>query len=102
SVEQAAVNRWVAGSSPARGAICVMPVIPPTRSTEPPDIDPQLRQFMIRAGLAQCDSEIRVTTLPGGVSSDVWRVETDGQAFCVKRALPRLRVAKLWEAPVER
>ncbi len=36
--------------------------------------------------------------LSGGVSSEIWRV---GGA-CVKRALPRLRVAQVWEAPVER
>src|SRR6476469_3186407 len=29
-------------------------------------------------------------------------VETGGRRFCVKRALPRLRVAALWEAPVGR
>ena len=40
--------------------------------------------------------------LPGGVSSDIWRVELAERTICVKRALPRLRVAQLWEAPVER
>ncbi len=29
-------------------------------------------------------------------------VEAGGRRFCVKRALPRLKVAALWEAPVER
>jgi aminoglycoside phosphotransferase (APT) family kinase protein len=36
--------------------------------------------------------------LTGGVSSEIWKV---GE-MCVKRALPRLRVAQQWEAPVER
>jgi aminoglycoside phosphotransferase (APT) family kinase protein len=40
--------------------------------------------------------------LDGGVSSDIWRVDLAGGPVCVKRALPRLRVAALWEAPVER
>jgi len=40
--------------------------------------------------------------LAGGVSSDIWRVELPGGPVVVKRALPRLRVAQLWEAPVER
>ena len=40
--------------------------------------------------------------LPGGVSSDIWRVDLASGAVCVKRALPRLRVAQVWEAPVER
>lgn len=40
--------------------------------------------------------------LSGGVSSEIWRVDLAAGRFCVKRALPRLRVAQLWEAPVER
>jgi 5-methylthioribose kinase len=40
--------------------------------------------------------------LSGGVSSDIWRVELPGRVVCVKRALPRLRVAQVWEAPIER
>jgi 5-methylthioribose kinase len=40
--------------------------------------------------------------LAGGVSSDIWRVEVAGKRICVKRALPRLRVAQVWEAPIER
>jgi aminoglycoside phosphotransferase (APT) family kinase protein len=36
--------------------------------------------------------------LTGGVSSEIWKIGN----VCVKRALPRLRVAQLWEAPVER
>ena len=44
----------------------------------------------------------RAEPLGGGVSSDIWRVDLAGGTVCVKRALPRLRVAQLWEAPVER
>ena len=36
--------------------------------------------------------------LSGGISSEIWKVGN----VCVKRALPRLRVAQCWEAPVER
>jgi aminoglycoside phosphotransferase (APT) family kinase protein len=43
-----------------------------------------------------------VETLGGGVSCDVLAVEAGGRAFCVKRALARLRVAEDWRAPVER
>jgi aminoglycoside phosphotransferase (APT) family kinase protein len=43
-----------------------------------------------------------MTALTGGVSSDIWRVELARGAVCVKRALPRLKVAQVWEAPVER
>ena len=44
----------------------------------------------------------RAEPLGGGVSSDIWRVDLAGGTVCVKRARPRLRVAQLWEAPVER
>jgi aminoglycoside phosphotransferase (APT) family kinase protein len=44
----------------------------------------------------------RVERLGGGVSCDVLAVEAGGRAFCVKRALARLRVAEDWRAPVER
>ncbi len=40
--------------------------------------------------------------LTGGVSSDIWKVERPAGPVCVKRALPRLRVQQLWEAPVQR
>ncbi|MCU0921431.1 MAG: phosphotransferase [Burkholderiaceae bacterium] len=40
--------------------------------------------------------------LTGGVSSDIWRIDTDHGPICAKRALPTLRVAALWQAPIER
>ena len=40
--------------------------------------------------------------LEGGVSSDIWKFEHEGNTYCVKRALSRLKVAALWEAPVSR
>jgi aminoglycoside phosphotransferase (APT) family kinase protein len=40
--------------------------------------------------------------LGGGVSSDIWRVDLAAGPVCVKRALPRLRVAQVWEAPIGR
>ncbi|GGE03712.1 putative aminoglycoside phosphotransferase [Polymorphobacter glacialis] len=43
-----------------------------------------------------------VTALAGGVSCDVWRVETGSRMIVVKRALPKLRVAADWFAPVDR
>ena len=55
-----------------------------------------------RLGLARSTEHIRVTPLTGGVSSDISLVEAEGKRFCVKRALPRLKVAALWEAPIER
>jgi len=40
--------------------------------------------------------------LTGGVSSEIYRVEAGGQTLCVKRALPKLKVAADWFAPIER
>jgi len=55
--------------------------------------------FLEGAGLGRASS---IHALSGGVSSDIWRVDLSRGPVCVKRALPRLRVAQLWEAPVER
>ncbi len=43
-----------------------------------------------------------MTPLAGGVSSDIWRVDLPAGPICVKRALARLKVDAVWEAPVER
>jgi len=44
-----------------------------------------------------------MTPLPGGVSSEIWRVDlADGRVCCVKRALQQLKVPTRWEAPIER
>ena len=40
--------------------------------------------------------------LPGGVSSDIRLVEHDGVQYCIKQALPRLKVQADWRAPVAR
>jgi aminoglycoside phosphotransferase (APT) family kinase protein len=64
--------------------------------------DPAARaiaRFVERAGLGRASA---LQPLAGGVSSDIWRVELASHSVCVKRALPRLRVAQVWEAPVER
>ncbi|HEY1865228.1 MAG TPA: aminoglycoside phosphotransferase family protein [Roseiarcus sp.] len=60
-------------------------------------IEPLRRMGLLRAG-----EPARLTPLTGGVSSDISLVEADGRRFCVKRALPRLKVAALWEAPIKR
>ncbi len=55
-----------------------------------------------RMGLLNAGEHARFTPLTGGVSSDISLVEEGGRRFCVKRALARLRVAALWEAPIKR
>ena len=58
--------------------------------------------FLHRHRLAAAGVVPACEPLAGGVSSDIWRVDLAGGPIVVKRALPRLRVAQLWEAPVER
>lgn len=48
------------------------------------------------------DTVVALTSLSGGVSSDIYRADVAGRTLCVKRALPKLKVAAVWEAPVER
>ncbi len=55
-----------------------------------------------RLGLVRDGETAQLTPLTGGVSSDIHLVEAGGRKFCVKRALPRLKVAALWEAPIGR
>ena len=40
--------------------------------------------------------------MTGGVSSDIWRVDLPSRSLCIKRALPQLKVAQQWRAPIER
>src|SRR5919206_2735158 len=75
--------------SPAR------PPGPAAASRVPHEILAALR----RAGLLELDDRPAAEPLTGGVSSDIWRVETAAGPVCVKRALARLRVAAEWRAP---
>jgi len=57
--------------------------------------------------LRRCDlvgpQEIPVfSLLPGGVSSNIWRVDMEHGPVCIKQALAKLKVAADWYAPVER
>lgn len=63
----------------------------------------ELADALVELRVVRGASEIVATRrLTGGVSSDIWRVDTLQRVVCVKRALPRLKVAAVWEAPVER
>jgi aminoglycoside phosphotransferase (APT) family kinase protein len=53
-------------------------------------------------GLLGAGEQPHFTSLPGGVSSDIWRVDRMAGPLCIKRALPKLKVAADWRAPVER
>jgi aminoglycoside phosphotransferase (APT) family kinase protein len=61
----------------------------------------EFAQALRELGLAAHEQLVGVA-LGGGVSSDIWRIETRQGPVCAKRALPKLRVAADWRAPIER
>jgi aminoglycoside phosphotransferase (APT) family kinase protein len=65
-------------------------------------LDAAILDFLQQAGLVASGAALHVETLAGGVSSDIWVIRTDARVFCVKRALPQLRVAAEWTADVSR
>lgn len=63
---------------------------------------PRLRNFLRKQGLVKPGEDATWTPLAGGVSSDIWRVDLPGRRLCIKCALPVLKVAQPWQAPIER
>jgi len=74
---------------------------PPAAQAEREEFQPVLA-FLRAAGLVKPGQVPAAEPLAGGVSSDIWKIDLGNAVICVKRALPRLRVAQIWEAPVER
>jgi aminoglycoside phosphotransferase (APT) family kinase protein len=65
-------------------------------------VNPAIVDLLRRNGLCGAGENPQGEALAGGVSSDIWRIDLASGPVCVKRALPRLRVSQLWEAPVSR
>lgn len=61
-----------------------------------------LSRALLRIGVLEADQPHLAFPLTGGVSSDIWKVETPERTLCIKRALPKLKVQQDWFAPVER
>jgi aminoglycoside phosphotransferase (APT) family kinase protein len=55
-----------------------------------------------RMAIVSADQHIPLTPMAGGVSSDIYRADLPSRVICVKRALPQLKVAADWRAPVGR
>jgi aminoglycoside phosphotransferase (APT) family kinase protein len=74
------------------------------QSGSPPAIDklPEVIASLRELGLLAQGETPTFTPLTGGVSSDILLATVADRRFCIKRALPKLKVAALWEAPVER
>ncbi|MEZ5934188.1 MAG: phosphotransferase [Alphaproteobacteria bacterium] len=64
--------------------------------------DDELLAALRRLGLLEEGERPAFAALRGGVSSDIWKVDTRRRTLCVKRALFKLKVAADWQAPVER
>lgn len=65
-------------------------------------VDPEFTAALEKMGLAKPGTPFKAMPLTGGVASDILLVETPERRFCVKRALARLKVDAVWEAPVSR
>jgi fructosamine-3-kinase len=61
----------------------------------------EFAQALRELGLAG-DEQLVGEPLTGGVSSDIWRIDTSRGPVCAKRALSKLRVAADWHAPIAR
>ncbi len=76
--------------------------VPPPRFIDLAGDPPALAACLERLGLAQPGESPRAERLTGGVSSSIFRVRLASGDWCVKQALPKLKVAKDWFAPVAR
>jgi aminoglycoside phosphotransferase (APT) family kinase protein len=61
-----------------------------------------LQRILLALGLAVPGEPVRAIPLAGGVSSGIYRVDLRSGRYCVKQALPKLKVAKDWTVPVDR
>ncbi|HEV2560984.1 MAG TPA: aminoglycoside phosphotransferase family protein [Rhizomicrobium sp.] len=59
-------------------------------------------EALTKMGLLRDGEQFAIENLSGGVSCDVYRVDLERGPICVKRALPKLRVAADWYAPAAR
>ncbi len=65
-------------------------------------LDERCRELLIELGLSRPEDAITAKPLTGGVASDIAMVAVGGRKFCVKFALPKLKVEADWFAPVHR
>jgi aminoglycoside phosphotransferase (APT) family kinase protein len=63
---------------------------------------PEILDALRRMKVVGANETPPIVPLSGGVSGDVFRVELASGPICVKQALPKLRVAAEWLAPIER
>jgi aminoglycoside phosphotransferase (APT) family kinase protein len=78
--------------------------MPPDHIPSPSGCPPaEILQGLRAMGLLPPGAAAEGEPLTGGVSSDIWRIALPGRGpICVKRALPKLKVAADWRAPTSR
>jgi hypothetical protein len=62
----------------------------------------EMQRIFAALRLAAPGEAVRAQPLAGGVSSGIYRVDLASGSYCLKQALPQLKVAKEWKVPVER
>ena len=76
--------------------------IHPTDHEFSSDSDAQARGVLASMGLIDSQATPSFTALTGGVSSDIWLVETDQSRLVLKRPKHQLNVSSTWIVPVDR
>lgn len=66
------------------------------------DFESQCRALVAELGLGRPEDIVSIQALAGGVSSDIAEVTLPDRKICIKGALPQLKVAAKWLAPVHR
>jgi 5-methylthioribose kinase len=66
------------------------------------DFESQCRALVAELGLGRSEDIMSIQALAGGVSSDIAVVTMRERKICIKGALPQLKVAARWLAPVHR
>lgn len=61
-----------------------------------------LSKVLVNFGLADPGEVPAVTPLTGGISSNISRVTVRTGTYCLKQALPKLKVDKEWVVPIDR
>ncbi|MEX2497204.1 MAG: aminoglycoside phosphotransferase family protein [Woeseia sp.] len=61
-----------------------------------------IKNLLVQAGIADPDEVPVIEPLTGGVSSGIFKVVVHSGTYCVKQALPKLKVEKDWTVPTNR
>ena len=66
------------------------------------ELHARCKTLISELGLGSPDDIVEVRPLTGGVASDIAMVDLGSRKICIKFALPKLKVAADWRAPVHR